>query len=858
MMQLQDKINSHFKKNTQYLDSNRTFQKYIHSKARKTPQLTLSIKPDKRFSSKSSYCATDFYDIGRNNKVVQITPSPVKKHKSVYEPPVRSSELPLPKLNGIRGFDGYLSRDSPLRNWAQGTYQPKLKLKEDIFTFDTFDKEEEYNRKIQLINQQKPFQFIDSKGLYEMIPDQFRRKLEEHKSKKTELADKKLRDHQKRIDELREKTTELEQKLQIKNFKIYFKLLIVQFYQTNNGGFVFYYFKQEIRMNFYINLLFGNRFFIHNSQLNNLILKGLNIETTIYFNFMILIQRINISQKSLFHKNYYYYKNQMSEDQQSSARGKLQKAVFMAGLMVKRPIQDEEMYKANKALIKPFHLRSRDDIDVIERVMVKVKWFTKLKLKYGLLVFKEVCKRAQPEQTIIQINKEGTTFYIILRGKVSINIYLPKYQKRKGSFRNTLINVPLLEVDEENFDSQEINTLGPGESFGEISLLDPNTKTTANVITKEITEFACLDKEQFLNILGALNQAEMNEKMNFVRGIHFLQGWFDNDLKTLSFHFECICFERKEYIFMEQDSLDGFLYFLKKGEVVLTKKINKQNIQVCRLVVGEMFGEEIFTNQEYREFSAQATEQDTQIYKISKQDLEKRMWQNNSRQQFKESVLVKWRWRMQRLQDCKKQEETKEEFDYQTLLKPKEFEQPQAKTQNGKISSTQVTRDFNFMEPTSTMQYLQSQKKEQKSRMKTFYNKDTIIQRQNQMSLSSQKTKDISANRKNLKRINISQMKQHLIRRLTVEIDTENQFNFVTDQQEKPVYSRQSSQKVLFDEISQFMSSKNYFHPSDQKKLSVQKRSPVTSFTKKRVTPQNSYEIQETKTSLQFKRIFQF
>ena len=53
----------------------------------------------------------------------------------------------------------------------------------------------------------------------------------------------------------------------------------------------------------------------------------------------------------------------------------------------------------------------------------------------------------------------------------------------------------MLEVDEENFDSQEINILGPGESFGEISLLDPNSKTTANVITKEITEFACLDKE---------------------------------------------------------------------------------------------------------------------------------------------------------------------------------------------------------------------------------------------------------------------------------------------------------------------------------------------------------------------------
>lgn len=50
-----------------------------------------------------------------------------------------------------------------------------------------------------------------------------------------------------------------------------------------------------------------------------------------------------------------------------------------------------------------------------------------------------------------------------------------------------------------------MNVLYVGDSFGEVALIDPTSKTTATVITKEISEFACLDKESYINILGVLN-----------------------------------------------------------------------------------------------------------------------------------------------------------------------------------------------------------------------------------------------------------------------------------------------------------------------------------------------------------------
>ena len=47
-----------------------------------------------------------------------------------------------------------------------------------------------------------------------------------------------------------------------------------------------------------------------------------------------------------------------------------------------------------------------------------------------MILFKELCKNlyhysSESNKTIIHINSEGKTFYVILNGKISVNIYLP-------------------------------------------------------------------------------------------------------------------------------------------------------------------------------------------------------------------------------------------------------------------------------------------------------------------------------------------------------------------------------------------------------------------------------------------------
>lgn len=92
------------------------------------------------------------------------------------------------------------------------------------------------------------------------------------------------------------------------------------------------------------------------------------------------------------------------------------------------------------------------------------------------------------------MNNEGKAFYVILKGSVGINIFLPKTLQKKPQNKG-IVNVEEVEVENEPFEYQEVNVLSNGDSFGEVALLDPTSKTTATVITKEICEFACLDKE---------------------------------------------------------------------------------------------------------------------------------------------------------------------------------------------------------------------------------------------------------------------------------------------------------------------------------------------------------------------------
>lgn len=72
------------------------------------------------------------------------------------------------------------------------------------------------------------------------------------------------------------------------------------------------------------------------------------------------------------------------------------------------------------------------------------------------------------------------------------------------------------------FVSVEVNRLNPGDSFGELSLVESGAKTTATVITREPCEFACMDRDNYWEIMGKLRQDEIYDKINFMKTLPFL------------------------------------------------------------------------------------------------------------------------------------------------------------------------------------------------------------------------------------------------------------------------------------------------------------------------------------------------
>lgn len=75
-------------------------------------------------------------------------------------------------------------------------------------------------------------------------------------------------------------------------------------------------------------------------------------------------------------------------------------------------------------------MRNETDHNIIERYMARLTFFQRIKQNYGITLFKELCKNlyhysSESNKTIIHINSEGKTFYVILNGKISVNIYLP-------------------------------------------------------------------------------------------------------------------------------------------------------------------------------------------------------------------------------------------------------------------------------------------------------------------------------------------------------------------------------------------------------------------------------------------------
>ena len=201
-------------------------------------------------------------------------------------------------------------------------------------------------------------------------------------------------------------------------------------------------------------------------------------------------------------------------------------------------------------------------------------------------------KDYNPGELIIRYGDIGCDFYIILKG--TVGIYVPtlrrstimikdveildktyKRAKKLSIFRytgtsitdyndkNTIYLTPV--ADTSNL--ERVLIMGPGESFGELALLN-NRPRAATVISVSNSTLAKLSKISFEKLLGKFTEKRLNEKLRFFQIHPMFFKCSKANLMKISFYFIWKKISRGHYLFKIGDPVDG-VYFVKNGEFLV-------------------------------------------------------------------------------------------------------------------------------------------------------------------------------------------------------------------------------------------------------------------------------------------------
>eukprot|EP00924_Labyrinthula_sp_SR-Ha-C_P004553 maker-scaffold_1-snap-gene-4.22-mRNA-1 protein AED:0.00 eAED:0.00 QI:53/1/0.75/1/1/1/4/303/911 len=178
-------------------------------------------------------------------------------------------------------------------------------------------------------------------------------------------------------------------------------------------------------------------------------------------------------------------------------------------------------------------------------------------------------------QIIINKGDPGELFYFVLRGSVLVT---------------DLVKDP---TDKQAAKSVTDNHLGPGDYFGEKSLLDG---TPRNATIKALVDVSCivLDKETFKRFLGSVKATMIkNDHYRVLKSTKLLNDAKDKVIRRL-----VDAFELKEYrkgdVIVAQDVRNDFLYIINSGQVKVTRyhqSDRAKHTHVAILSQGDHFGE---------------------------------------------------------------------------------------------------------------------------------------------------------------------------------------------------------------------------------------------------------------------------
>ena len=187
----------------------------------------------------------------------------------------------------------------------------------------------------------------------------------------------------------------------------------------------------------------------------------------------------------------------------------------------------------------------------------------------------ELCRRIQHrnckfDERIIRQGEIGDEFYIIIAGSVRVELV------------KTILG--------EKQRPRVLVTLGPGDSFGELALLNSEPRAASCIASSLRCELMVIKKDDFVEILQKSHLTTLKNRKAFLRKIPLFRSLSPETLVVVASHMSKRSYGRHQIIIKEGDHAEG-MFVLTKGTAKVYKNADNQCIQLNILQKGEIFGE---------------------------------------------------------------------------------------------------------------------------------------------------------------------------------------------------------------------------------------------------------------------------
>jgi CRP-like cAMP-binding protein len=199
----------------------------------------------------------------------------------------------------------------------------------------------------------------------------------------------------------------------------------------------------------------------------------------------------------------------------------------------------------------PYQVEDREPSEIAEllRLTRAVRFFQSL----SEAMREQLCQVMTVEDmaagsVVFEQGTEGTTFYVILSGSVDVNV--------RDAISGTTFTATQLFL---------------GDSFGELALVN-NALRGATIVCVQDCSFLKIEKKDYEKILSKMQQAELEERADFLATMPIFHTWTRSSLKSLGQVMSTKSVPRNTIIIKQGDEPDG-LYFVRKGTCVVLKQL---------------------------------------------------------------------------------------------------------------------------------------------------------------------------------------------------------------------------------------------------------------------------------------------